>query len=170
MKKLNTKEIVVFALLGVIMFVSKILMEFLPNIHLLAPLIIAYTVVFRKKALIPIYVFVFLVGFVNGFSTWILFYVYIWPILWGAIMLLSKNMPQKTAFFVYCIIAGMHGFLFGTLCAPAQAIMFGLNFKGMVAWIIAGIPFDIVHGIGNIFASMLTIPIINALKKAVKTN
>jgi len=41
--------------------------------------------------------------------------------------------------------------------------MFGLDFQGMIAWIIAGIPFDITHGISNFFCGMLIVPIIKVL-------
>ena len=49
-------EMVVFAMLGTVMFCSKIIMEALPNIHLVGAMTMAYTVAFRKKALIPIYI------------------------------------------------------------------------------------------------------------------
>ena len=47
-------QMAIFAMLGTIMFCSKIVMEFLPNVHLLGALTITYTLVFRAKALIPI--------------------------------------------------------------------------------------------------------------------
>ena len=83
----------VFAMLGTIMFCSKIIMEVLPNIHLLGMFTMTYTVVFRKKALLPIYVYVFLNGLYAGFDVWWLPYLYIWTILWGITMLLPKRMP-----------------------------------------------------------------------------
>ena len=49
---------VIFSMLGTIMFCSKIIMEVLPNIHLLGMFTMVFTVAFRKKALIPIYVYV----------------------------------------------------------------------------------------------------------------
>ena len=42
----------IFAMLGAIMFVSKLVMEFLPNVHLVGALLVVYTVVYRTKALI----------------------------------------------------------------------------------------------------------------------
>ena len=49
-------ELVLFAMLGALMFCSKIIMEVLPNIHLLGMFTVTFTLVFRSKALIPIYV------------------------------------------------------------------------------------------------------------------
>lgn len=52
--KLKIKEIAIFAVLGAVMSVSKLVMEIFPNIHLIGMLIVAITVVFRAKALYPI--------------------------------------------------------------------------------------------------------------------
>lgn len=152
------------------MYASKMLMEIAPNVHLLGVFVIAFTVVYRKKALYPIYVFVLLTGIFAGFATWWIPYLYLWTILWGATMLLPKKMPKKIRPLVYMLLCASHGFLYGTLYAPAQAILFGLNFEGMIAWIIAGLPWDFVHGVSNFFCGMLIVPIIQILRLAEQGN
>lgn len=147
------------------MYISKIVMEALPNVHLLGVLTMAYTLTYRKKALIPIYIYVMLNGLLSGFNFWWLPYTYIWTILWGITMLLPTNMPRKVSIFVYSVICSLHGFAYGTLYAPAQALMFGLDFEGMVAWIIAGFPFDIIHGISNLAFGFLIVPLYEILKR-----
>ncbi len=166
--KLSVKETVVFAMLGALMYASKLLMELLPNVHLLGVFVIALTVVYRKKALYPLYVFVFLTGLVGGFATWWLPYLYIWTLLWGAAMLLPRNLSKKAAPVVYMSLCAAHGFLFGVLYAPAQALLFGLDFQGMLAWIAAGLPFDLVHGVSNFFCGLLICPLIALLRNADK--
>lgn len=163
--KLSSREVAVFGLLGALMYASKMIMEVAPNVHLLGTFIIAFTIVYRKKALYPIYVYVFLNGLLAGFSTWWIPYLYIWTLLWGATMLLPKNMPKKIRPFVYMGLCASHGFLFGTLYAPAQAILFGLDFKGTIAWIVAGLPWDLIHGISNFFCGILIIPIVTILRR-----
>jgi len=165
--KLYLWEIALFPLLGGIMLVSKFIMDALPNIHLLGMLTATYTVVFRKKALIPIYIYVFLNGFFSGFATWWLPYIYIWTILWGAFMLLPKKMPKRVCAVVYPIVCSLHGFLFGTLYAPAQALIYGLNFKGTIAWIVAGFPFDAIQGVSNLLLGTLILPCTMAVNKAI---
>jgi len=150
------------------MFCSKIIMEVLPNIHLLGMFTVTYTVVFRKKALIPIYIYVLLNGIYAGFDIWWMPYLYIWTILWGATMLLPQNMPIKAKRIVYPTVCCLHGLLFGTLYAPAQAIMMGMNFKTTVAWIVAGLPWDLVHGIGNFAVGLLILPLSGLLTKMSK--
>ncbi|MBQ8164678.1 MAG: hypothetical protein IJZ94_02540 [Clostridia bacterium] len=163
--KLTVKETVIFSMLGAMMYASKILMEAFPNIHLLGVFIIAMTVVYRKKALYPIYIYVFLNGIFAGFNMWWIPYLYIWTLLWGATMLLPKKIPPKVQPIVYMVLCALHGFLFGTLYAPAQAIMFGLNLEGTIAWIIAGLPYDLIHGVSNFFCGILIVPIISVLKR-----
>lgn len=155
-------------MLGAVMYASKVIMEFAPNIHLLGVFTIAFTVVYRKKALYPIYTYVILNGVLYGFATWWIPYLYLWAVLWGAAMLLPRNMPEKIQPIVYMAVCAAHGFLFGTLYAPAQAVLYGLDFQGMVAWIIAGLPMDFIHGVSNFFCGILIVPLIKILKTAEK--
>lgn len=164
--KVTTRQIVIFSMLGAIMYASKIIMELAPNIHLLGVFTIAFTIVYRKKALYPIYIYVFLNGLFGGFATWWIPYLYLWTVLWGVVMLLPKNMPKKIQPVIYMIVCAAHGFLFGTLYAPAQAFLYGLSFKGMIAWIIAGLPWDVIHGVSNFFCGILIMPIVSVLRFA----
>lgn len=159
--KLTIKEMTLFGMLGAVMYCSKIFMEFLPNVHLLGVFTIAFTIVYRKKALYPIYVYVMLNGLFAGFNMWWIPYLYVWTVLWGVTMLLPKHTPKT----VYILLCSAHGFLYGTLYAPAQAIMFGLDFRGMIAWIIAGLPFDCIHGVANLCVGVLIAPIVSLLRR-----
>lgn len=168
--KLTVRETAVFGMLGALMYASKILMEVAPNVHLLGVFTIAITVVYRKKALYPIYTYILLNGLFSGFATWWIPYLYLWAILWGVTMLLPQNMPKKMKPIVYMLVNACHGFLYGTLYAPAQAILFGLNFEKTIAWIIAGLPWDFVHGVSNFICGMLIVPIINVLQRLEKSD
>lgn len=150
------------------MYASKILMDFLPNIHLIGVFVVAITVVYRKKALYPIYIYVLMIGISAGFATWWIPYLYIWTVLWGITMLLPKNISPKIKPFVYMLVCSIHGFLYGILYAPSQALLYGLSFKGMIAWIIAGFPFDFIHGISNLVSGILIVPIISAIRLSEK--
>ena len=152
-------------MLGSLMFCSKIIMEVLPNIHLLGMFVITFTLVFRVKALIPIYINVFLTGLYGGFNLWWMPYLYIWTVLWALAMLIPKRTPKLILCVICPILCSLHGFLYGTLYAPAQALMFGLDFRGMLAWIAAGIPFDVIHGISNLAVGMLILPLTKLLSR-----
>lgn len=167
-KHLSVREVCLFGILGALMFVSKIVMEALPNIHLLGMLTVTFTIVFRKKALIPIYTYVLLNGFFTGFGTWWIPYLYIWTILWGVTMLLPQNMPKAVACVVYPIVCALHGLFFGVLYAPVQAIVFGFDLQQTLAWIAAGFTFDVLHTVGNFVVGLLIYPTSIALKRMTK--
>ena len=162
---LTVYELVLFAMLGMVMFVSKIVMEFLPNIHLLGMLTMVYTLTFRSKALIPIYIYVFVNGLYAGFAVWWVPYLYVWTILWAVTMLLPRRMPQWLCYIVYPLVCGLHGLAFGVLYAPAQALFFHLSWDMTVAWVLAGLPFDAIHAVGNVLTGLLILPLVELLQK-----
>ncbi len=134
-------------------------MEALPNIHFVGVLTVVYTLVFRKKALIPIYVYVLIILITSGFSMWMMPYLYVWTVLWGIVMLLPKAMPVWLQWIVYPIVCMIHGLGFGILYAPAHAIMFNLDFEGMITWILFGLSFDITHAVSNLVGGLLIVPL-----------
>ena len=164
--KLTTRELTIFAMLGGVMYASKMIMEFAPNIHLLGVFTIAFTVVYRRKALYPIYIYVILLGLFNGFATWWIPHLYVWTVLWAVVMFLPQKMSSKMAPWVYMSVCALHGLLYGVLYAPSQAILYGLSFKATISWIIAGFPFDVIHGISNFFCALLVMPIVKTLRLA----
>ena len=166
--KLTVREMTLFAMYAALMLVSKLLMQSLPNVHLIGMFTVLLTVVYRKKALIPIYLFVLLNGLVSGFTPFLIPYVYVWAVLWGVAMLLPKNLSYKTASVVYPLVCALHGFSFGLLYAPFQALAFGMYGKALWAWIIAGRGFDISHGIGNFVLGFLVYPLSKLLLRMEK--
>lgn len=182
--KPSTKEIAVFGMLGAMMYASKLIMEIAPNIHLIGIFVVAITLVYGKKALYPIYIFVIMTGLFSGFAMWWVPYLYIWTVLFFATMLLPKTKKNAAKLYgsgaalekkevrrlaIICMsLCSAHGFLYGILYAPAQAFMFGLSFEGMLAWIVAGIPFDIIHGTSNFLCGALVLPIVKVISTAEK--
>ena len=154
----------IFAMLGSLMFVSDILMEFLPNMHIVGALMMIYTVVYRAKALIPLYVYVFLNGLFGG-GIWWYPYLYVWLPLWALTMLVPRSLGAGFKVPIYMLICALHGFCFGILYAPFQTFAFGLDFESTVMWIAAGLPFDIIHGVFNFVAATLVLPVSSMLMK-----
>ncbi len=166
---LTIYEMCLFSMFGALMFGSKKMMEFLPNIHLIGMFVVLLTVVYRSKALIPLYIYVFLDGLFGGFNLWWFPYLYIWTVLWGMAMLIPKKIHPAVAAIVYPVVCSLHGFLFGILYAPAQALFFNLSFKQTVTWVLAGTVFDTVHGVSNFIVGLLILPLSVVLKKLNKS-
>lgn len=165
---LTVREMTVFSMLGAILFCSKLLMEWAPNVHFIALFIITFTRVYRAKALIPVYVFVFLTGVYGGFNVWWIPYLYIWLPVWGITMLLPRRMPKWLAISLYMLTGGIHGLVYGTLYAPAQALFFKMDLQMTLAWIATGLPWDLIHAAGNIAACTLVLPLTKLLLRLEK--
>ncbi len=163
---LTIREIAVFAMLGSLMMSADLIMNFIPNVHLGGVFIVVYTLVYRWKALFPIYTYIFLIGLMEGFGLWWLPYLYVWLILWAAVMILPKKMPLWLAPVVYTTICTAHGFAFGLLWAPSQMLLMNFTWEQtMVWWRMGFIPADLPHGIGNLCGSVLILPLTTLLRR-----
>ncbi len=159
-------QIVLFASFGTLMFVSDLMLDALPNVHLIAVFTVTFTVVYRVRALIPLYIYVFLNGFYSGFALWWVPYLYVWTVLWAVAMLLPRNMPSSKATPVYMAVCGLHGLSFGALYAPSQVLLFfGGDWSKLVPWIISGLSFDVIHCVSNIFVALLIVPLVKILMR-----
>ena len=161
LRRLDTVHLIIFPLLGVILYESKRLLEFLPNVELVSALTMVYTLVYRRWALIPIGIFIFLVGLlIAGFGLWWYPYLYLWLILWGVTMLLPRRMPLWLQAPVYILVCGLFGLAYGTLYAPFQCYAFLKgDWERTWAWIVIGFPWDVTHALGNLAAGTLILPL-----------
>ena len=95
-----------------------------------------------------------------GLGLWVIMYLYIWPLLSIVVQIFRK---QKSVWF-WSILAGIYGLLFGALCSIPYFFIGGI--RTAVTWWIAGIPYDILHGISNfIICFILYYPLTKVLKK-----
>jgi energy-coupling factor transport system substrate-specific component len=153
-KSLTLREVALFGILAALTFGAKVAMSFLPNIEPVSLMVMLYAVVFGRKGLYPIYLYVFLEILFYGIQLWNINYLYVWAILFVAARFL-KNSESALA---WALLAGVFGLLFGILCAPVYLFSGGVSFA--VAWWIEGIPFDLLHCAGNfVMAFVLFLPL-----------
>ena len=140
------------ALLSAILYVSKVVLEFLPNIELVSLLVILYSLVFGWEAMLIVTVFNLFELIQWGFGTWWFSYLYVWPLLCVITMLLKKLIK----------VSGSFGLIFGSLFALFYLFV---DPKYALAYWISGLPWDVVHCIGN-FVLMLILgkPLYKLLK------
>ena len=113
-------------------------------------------------------VYVVVNGLYAGFSAWWVPYLYIWTVLWAVVMLIPRRLPKKLLAVIYAAVCCLHGLAFGILYAPVQALMYGFDLEQALAWIAAGFTFDILHGVGNLAAGLLIMPLSELLLKLVR--
>lgn len=158
MKK-NLQDMIVLSLMGPLMFVlGDVLFEALPNVHLVGVLTVVLTAVYRRKALIAVYLYVALAGLFGGFSLWWVPYLYVWAVLWGAVMLVPRRLPKMGYLAVLVALCGLHSLLFGMLYAPAQAVMFRMYGDALLAWIWTGLVFDVIPAAVNLALAAVLVP------------
>jgi len=159
--RLSAKDITLMALMVAIIEVCKVTLSNIPNVELTSFWIIMFTLYLGKRIFYVIPVFILIEGAIWGFGIWWIMYLYAWPILAIAVLLLRK---LKTA-WDYAMISGVFGLFFGFLCAIPYIFTSGLS--GAFAWWVRGIPWDLVHGIAN-FSIMLILfkPMQSVMSKA----
>ena len=158
--KPTLREVALFGILGALTFGTKVAMSFLPNIEPVSLFVMLYAVVFGRKALYPIYLYVLLEILFYGIHLWNINYLYVWVILaLGAWLMRKSENP-----LAWALLSGVFGLFFGALCAPVYLFSGGLGFA--VSWWISGIPFDLLHCAGNfVMALLLFIPLRRLLEK-----
>lgn len=146
---LTVRELVLYALLGMVMFALKIVMSGLPNIEPVSLLVILYTLTLHRRAFWPITLYVLLEAFVWGMSLWTVSYLYIWAIL----ALLAHLFRGMDSVLGWAVLSAAFGLCFGLLCTPVYWVTGGWAFA--LSWWISGIPYDLLHCVGNFFLTLV---------------
>ena len=147
--KITIREIALFGMLGALTFGLKVAMSYLPNIEPVSLLVMIFAVVFGKKCLYPIYLYVLMEVLLYGIGTWNMNYLYVWAILALAAYLMRK-MEHPLG---WALLSGGFGLAFGLLCAPVDFLLGDIGF--VISKWAAGIPFDLMHCAGNFVIALL---------------
>lgn len=159
-RKITLRQIALFGVLGALTFGAKVAMSALPNIEPVSLLVMLFAVVFGRRCLYPIYLYVMLEILFYGIQLWNINYLYVWTILALAAWLMRRTRHP----LAWALLSGVFGLLFGALCAPVYLFSGGLGFA--VSWWISGIPYDIAHCAGNfLIALVLFVPLRKLLER-----
>ena len=122
---------------------GKRALDFLPNIEVVTLLFIVFTLSYGLKTIAVAVGFTFLETAFYGFNNWVIMYLYMWPALIVLVYLTRKH----AGLWFYSILSGLYGLFFGLLCSIPYLVVGGPTLA--FTWWIAGIPYDIVHCVGN---------------------
>ena len=147
--KVKSRELILFGMLGGLTAAMQMALSFIPNIEVVTLLIILFSLIYKRKTLYIVFTFVTLMGLLHGFGLWWFGYVILWPLL----SLLTVFLREKFINIVFTINTIRLLFLFGFFYAIPYAVFGGFN-TGLSYWI-SGIPYDMVHGLGNYFIMFL---------------
>jgi len=169
--RLNLVELAVFALFAALMFISRYSLQIIHGLHPLTLMIASFTMVWRKRALILIYLYVAIEFAFGGFA-WGWPYLYIFLPLWAAVMFWAwmferyPSIPLPVKALALMFTCAMHGMAFGLMYAPAQMLIMRITgWEAILAWIVAGLPFDVMHAGFQFALGMLVLPMVALLEK-----
>lgn len=153
-------DITLFGVLAALTFSAKVVMSGLPNIEPVSLMVMLFAVLFGKKALYPIYVYVAMEILVYGLSIWNVYYLYVWLVLW-VLAYCFRKMQDPLG---WAILSGTFGLTFGMLCGIADFFIGGWNYA-LGKWT-SGLMFDVTHCVGNfVIALLLFKPLRTLLEK-----
>lgn len=156
--KLTIKDIALIGMMVAVIEVCKVTLSFLPNIELTSFWLILFTLYFGWKIVFVVPVFILIEGFMYGMHLWWIMYLYAWPLLVLIVWLLRKHDDV----WLWSFVSAGFGLSFGLLCSFPYVVIGAAGgdiINGLYAgftWWVAGIPWDLVHGVGN-FVLMLVL-------------
>lgn len=149
---MTARKLCGLSLMAALMVGTQVAMASIPNVHLVAVLLILTVIAYGGYAFYSVAVFVLLEGVIYGFGIWWLFYLYAWPLFTLVVLLMRSNKSR----LVWACVAGLFGFLFGALSAIPYIFISGM--EAAIAYWVSGIPFDIAHGISNFVLTFILVP------------
>lgn len=159
-RKLSVKDIALIGIMTATLIASKMALAVLPNIEIVSLLIIVFTLTFGFKVFYSIIIFICIETFIWGMGLWSIMYLYTWPLL----AIITYLFRKQDSVWFWSIVSGIFGIFFGALGSILYLIIGGV--RTAFAWWIAGIPWDIVHCIGNfVLALVLYRPLMATLRK-----
>lgn len=165
---LTIYDIALIGMMVAVVEVCKLTLLGLPNIELTTFWIIMFTLYFGNRVFYMIPVFILVEGAMFGIQLWWIMYLYMWP----SLALITKRFKNSDSAWTFSILSGMFGLLFGFFCAIPYAVIGTVDgniINGLYAgftWWVAGIPWDMVHGVGNfVLMFVLYRPVRNIMNK-----
>ena len=165
---LSTKEIATIGIMVAVIEVCKVASAWIPNVELTSFWLIMFTLYFGWKVVYVVPVFIILEGFMYGINLWWIMYLYAWPLL----CILTTMLRKVESAWNLAFLSGAFGLSFGFMCSFPYVVIGSMDggiqngIRTAFAWWIAGIPWDIVHGVSNfIIMLMLYHPIKNVMKR-----
>lgn len=167
--KLAIKDITLIGMMVAVIEVCKVALAWAPNIELTSFLLIMFTLFFGGKIVFVVPVFILIEGAMYGPQLWWIMYLYAWPLL----VFITWMFRKQESIWFWCVLSSLFGFAFGFLCsfpyvvigAAGGGILNGL-YAGFTWWV-AGIPFDMIHGVANFVIMMILYhPVRMILKEA----
>lgn len=157
---LLARDVAIMGMMVCTMEVGKLALSMVPNVEVVSFLIILYTIYFGRKTIYGVVAFVLIECAIWGLGPWTFMYLYIWPLL-SIVAYLFRKVDSK---WFWSVFSAVFGLLFGPLCSLTYLVTGGPYMA--FTWWIAGIPWDILHGVANfVIMTVLYTPMVRLMKR-----
>ncbi len=148
---MRIRDIVLIGLLSAATTAGKLALSFVPNVEIVTLFFILFAVVLgMKRSLFIAVIFITTDILIYGFSTWVLGYYLVWPLL----VIIASVLRKKTSSeYAYAALGGLFGLFFGLFFAITESFFYGPAY-GLAYWV-NGLTFDLVHGVSNFIIVLL---------------
>lgn len=163
--RLTALQVTELAMMLAMIEAVKRALDFIPNVELVTFLFLIFTILRGKRVILVSFAFTAMETLVFGTGLWVIMYLYVWPLEILLVLALHRRFPRdEDGYWWYCILAALFGLFFGAFCTIPYWIIGGP--KVAIAWWIAGIPTDIVHGVSNFLLCLVLFrPVMKAARR-----
>ncbi len=164
----TVRDVAVLGMMTALLEASKRLLDNLPNVELITFLLIMFTLFYGRRVIAAALAFTLLEIAWWGVHVWVIMYLYVWPVLILITDRLHRGLRERGETptpLPFALLAAVFGLLFGAMCSIPYLFIGGPVM--MITWWIAGIPYDILHGVSNFLICLVLFkPVHKALRRS----
>ena len=161
--KLSVSNIATMGVMVALLEIAKIALAIIPNVELVSLLLIIFTLAIGHRAYLVTVGYAVIECLLWGMGTWVIMYLYVWPVLVAIILLLKRF--DIDSILAYSVASGAFGLLFGAFSALTYVVIGGWSMG--LSWWISGIPFDLIHGVSNFAICLVLFKPLNSVAQRV---
>lgn len=144
---MKTKDLTRITILTSLVYVGRLIFQFIPNVQPMTTILFMINIVFGLKYGLLISLLSIFISNINlGMGIWTIPQI----LSYFVIMILTSvfyNRYKSENILILATCCGLLGFIYGFLISFFQIPLIGLNI--FVPYYLQGLPFDILHSIGN---------------------
>ncbi|MDL2310613.1 hypothetical protein LJC13_01380 [Peptostreptococcaceae bacterium OttesenSCG-928-C18] len=161
---MNSKRLAFLSLLAAATIVGRIFFIALPNVQPVTSIII-FSVIYLSlvDAILIDIVIILISNLYLGSGIWTIYQIISYAVIILIAFLLSKIKSFKESILLQGIFAFLSGFIYGFVISVFSALLFS-NVNNYWAYLIADVPFNLYHSMGNLVIYLILIPILIKIK------
>ncbi|PTQ81585.1 uncharacterized protein DUF3816 [Trichococcus patagoniensis] len=163
--KFGVRRIALLSILTALCYVGRIVFQFIPNVQPVTAVLIILTLTMgMADGFIVAILSIILTNFMLGMGPWTIAQIASFGVLIVVTGLLMKPFYQKAHKAYFVVFSFLGGILYGFIISLLTVKMMGIN--TFWAYYAVGIPFDLMHGLGNAGFYLILEPILAPLLAA----